>query len=447
MKPDLLTLAKAGCSEAVRAGAHQADVFVENSRLVEVEVEASSVRYCDVKEDPGYSIRAVNKGGKGFMHGMGLSERKIRTAAARAAEMAAFAHPDPDFRSLPAPEDHIAVEGLFDPQIAEITSGEAVRWAGEIIEAGCSVSQEVILRAGITLRMTEVAVANSLGVATAEKFSSASVYVFAIVRRGDDVGSFYDFSRARSLKDLSPPSELSRKTVQKALSYLGARKIPSGIYPLLLAPMATSELIHELCAAASAENIQKNRSYLIGRKDTAIGTELLTIHDDGLVRGGEGSSAFDAEGVPRKLFRLIEKGVLTGYFHNSYTAAKSGEPNTAHAARAGYYGDVGIGCTNLRIATGTHNEAEIVKNIADGLYIDSASFSPNLSSGDISATIDFGWKIENGELAYPVANTMLGSNMLVMLKRIESVSSDFRDDAGSILPSLLIGDTQVASAG
>ena len=58
--------------------------------------------------------------------------------------------------------------------------------------------------------------------------------------------------------------------------------------------------------------------------------------------------------------------------------------------------------------------------------------------------VDFGFKIEKGELAYPVKTTMIGSNVFEMLARLNAVSSDYRQEPGSIMPSLRFDDIMVA---
>ena len=141
---------------------------------------------------------------------------------------------------------------------------------------------------------------------------------------------------------------------------------------------------------------------------------------------------------------LIDRGVLTTYLHNSYTANKAGVPNTANARRHGYHGSVGIGFGNAQVDLGTRTEAELIAEIDEGIYIAWGGLQPEQASGDISATVDFGFKIEKGELAYPISTTMIGSDAFEMLGKISAISSDYREEPGSIVPSLRIDDIQVA---
>jgi PmbA protein len=88
--------------------------------------------------------------------------------------------------------------------------------------------------------------------------------------------------------------------------------------------------------------------------------------------------------------------------------------------------------------------AEIIKDIKEGLYINSGGLSPNSVTGEISATVDFGFKIENGELAYPVQSTVIGVNMLDLLKNIDAISSDYREEPGIVMPTVRAQNVRVA---
>ncbi|MEA3403768.1 MAG: metallopeptidase TldD-related protein, partial [Armatimonadota bacterium] len=158
-------------------------------------------------------------------------------------------------------------------------------------------------------------------------------------------------------------------------------------------------------------------------------------------------SEYDAEGVARQSRALIDSGVLTTYLHNSYTAYKAGVEPTGHASRGGYSSSVSISPSNLQVQPGERPEAELIAEIDDGLYIAYAGIAPNTITGEVSTTADFGFHIEAGELAAPLATTLIGSTGEELLGGIDAVSSDYREEPGLILPSLRIASVQVASEG
>jgi PmbA protein len=135
----------------------------------------------------------------------------------------------------------------------------------------------------------------------------------------------------------------------------------------------------------------------------------------------------------------LEKGVLKTYLHNSYTSGKSGEENTGHATFGG-----GISATNLIPQLGKRTAKQIISEIKEGIYIDNTSIRPDTASGDFSQPIDFGFKIENGQIAYPLKETIIGGNFLELLKNIEEISSDYRAEPGSIMPTIKVKEIIVS---
>ncbi len=432
------------CSNAVKSGAGNVDMLVLDKRDVSLEVENNSIKFCDVEYDAGYSVRAITDGGTGYVRGRGLERNDLLNAGGEAALLSKESEPDPDFKSLPKPQQTTEIEDLFDNSVAEFEPSAAIKWGLSSIEAAKNIDPEVIVKCGISAGSVESAIVNSNGVNVFEAGTYISMYVFSVVRREEGIGSYYEYSSARCLKDLESPEELARKATERAVAFAGAKKIESGRYPVLLGPLAARSLTSSVIGAASAEEIQRERSYLAGKLNKKIAPDLLTIEEDPFFPGGISSSPFDGEGVPREKRLLIDRGVLTTYLHNSYTANKAGVKNTGHASREYYTSNVGISASNLSTTPGGRPEADIIKDIKNGIYIYMGSVSPSSVSGQISGTVDYGFRIIDGELAYPVQNVMIGGDVFEFLNSIEEISSDYRDEKANRMPSILIGQVQLS---
>lgn len=436
---------RAACEASVKAGAGQSEAWLQRDRSITITVENNEVRGCEVKDDAGWCMRAITKGAVGYARGMGMDPGSIAAAGRDAAALASAAQPDPDFVSLPQPGEIPEVPGLFDPRVDALTVSDALPWARDCIAAAKDANPDVALKADVTVVSGACAVVNSLGVSASERYTFASIDIFAVVRRGDDVGSYYDFTRVRKLSDMKPHTELAIATVRKAETFLGARKIESAVMPVLLGPLAAFSFLHSIAGAAEAEGVLRGRSFLAGKKGGRIAPEIINIEEDPLCEAGMYSSPFDAEGCPKSRRALVSDGVLTGYLHNSTTASRAKEPLTGHAERAGYLSGVGIGLTNISVRPGAAPESELMASMNNGLYVAMGSLAPNPVSGAVSGTIDYGFIVEGGKPAGAVSNAMLGGDVFELLNRIEAVSSDFRREPGNIMPSLLIGGVSVAS--
>ena len=433
----LLDLAHKACEAAVREGAEQAETWAGAGKSTSVVLEKSAIKSSDVRTSGSIAVRAYFRGGVGYASTDKLDEDAILGTARSAAQLAKLAEPDPDFISLPGPGSYPSVAGLFDPKIAEMDVRDIINSCIAQLDAAKDVTAEANVSGGASVAWSNWAVANSLGVGASGKNSFLGMFTMVIVRRGDDVGTFYDFDQARLLSDFDP-SGLGKSAAEMALRFLGARKIETKVMPVVLGPLAGLSVFYEVARSANAEDVQRNRSFLIGMRGEKIGSDVLTLVDDPLIPGGLSSRECDAEGFPSRRTPIMEGGVLLTYLHNSYTANKAKEPNTGHAGRGG------IGPTNIVPKLGAKTGDQIISEIDEGLYVNEGGIHANPVTGEVSASVDFGFKIEKGELAYPVQNTMIGGNFLDMLANIDAISSDYRSEPGLIMPTIRIQGVSVA---
>ena len=433
----LLQLAQRAFETAVREGAEQAEASAGVGKNTNVEIEKSSIKSTDAKAGNSISIRAFFRGGTGFASTDRLDETSVIETAKSAAQLAKIAEPDTDFISLPGPGAYSEIRDLFDQKIADMDVRDIIAACINGIDSAKEVNADAVVSGGASVRHGAWAIANSLGVAASGRDTSIGMFTMVIVKRMDDVGAFYDFDEARSLSDFSPEG-IGKSAAEMAIRFLGARKIETKVMPVIFGPLAGISVFGAVAGTASAEGVQRNRSFLIGKLGQKIGSDVITITDDPLIPGGLSSRICDAEGFPSKKTVIMENGILCTYLHNSYTSNKAKAPNTGHASSHG------IGPTNLIPKLGNKTAAEIISEVDEGIYINLGGISPNPITGEVSASIDFGFKIEKGELAYPVKNTMIGGSFLDMLMNTDAVSCDFRSEPGMIMPTVRILAVNVA---
>lgn len=441
MEKDLLSIALKAIDK-LKGRIDQADVFVQRNKGISLYWEKSSLKQFSVGYDEGISVRAFHKGGRGFASASPLNEESIDKVVESAISLARAAQPDPDFKSLPFPEEGRKVKGLFDEKIVELSPQDLVSWGEEIIEGAKQVDEEALVSGGIAVFSSEYALANTEGVAIEERKTGISAHSMVVLSKNGEVASFFDFDEARRLSDFQP-QDIGEKACLQAKEFFGAKQAPTGSYPVVFSYLASFGIIGAIASAAVAEEVQRKRSYLVDKKGEKIAWEGLTIYDSPFIEGGMSSASYDGEGVPHKELAFIEEGVLKTYFHNSYTAGKSNEENTGHAARGSYRGGVGIAPTNLQPKLGDWTSEEMIEDMKNGILILQTSVQPNPVSGDVSNPIDFGFMIKDGEKAYPLKNTMLGFNMLELLQNIDAISKDYREEPGVKMPAIRVRELRI----
>ena len=161
------------------------------------------------------------------------------------------------------------------------------------------------------------------------------------------------------------------------------------------------------------------QSFLAGKIGEKVGSDGVTIVDNGVLPGGIGTRPFDSEGVPARRTVVMERGVLKSYLLDTYASRKLSMKSTGNSS----------GANNLYLAAGTSTPEEIIKSVDKGLLLtDTIGFGLVATTGDISRGA-FGLWIEKGEIAFPVAEITISGNLGKVLAGIEMVGNDleFKD--------------------
>lgn len=433
---------------AEKLGASQAEAYVGHSRAFAIEAENSAIRNAEEKRDAGIGVRSVIDKRIGFAFVTTLSKKDVREAVTSSVKLARASIPDPDFVSLPSFDGtYPTVKGLFDKNIAELPSEATADMIIRIIEASKQVleGRNYAISAGVQSSSGINAVVNSLGISFSEKRSSLFLYCSPVVKETDDQTTSYDYQLTRDLNEMNP-EHVGHNAAELTLSVLGPKTIEGGEMPVVFAPLGGGTVIgYGFAGAVSAEEVQKGRSYITDAFGDEIASDNLEIFDDALLTGGLGSRTFDAEGFRSQRTSIIEKGVLKGFLHNSYTANKDDVPNTGNASRPSYSGLPSISTSNLILSPGRGTLDDLVSEVDRGVLCRNTADRPNMTTGDLSAMLYEGFYIEKGEIKHPLKNTLVGINMRDLLQRISQVGSDTKTTLAMITPSFVIESASVTS--
>ena len=157
----------------------------------------------------------------------------------------------------------------------------------------------------------------------------------------------------------------------------------------------------------------------------------MQIVEDPHVLGAVGSSPFDDEGVKTSKRKVVEDGVVQGYFLSTYSARKLGMKTTGNAG----------GSHNLTISSSltkpSDNFKAMLKKMGTGLLVtELMGQGVNYVTGDYSRGASGYW-VENGVIQYPVEEITIAGNMKDMLGQIVAIGSDTlirgTKETGSIL--------------
>ena len=434
---------------AVKRGCDAAEVYIKSADGIAVEAKNGTVEALEASRDFGIAVKVIKKQRLGFSF-TSLPDLLEKTVD-EALEAAEYTGTD-KYIGIPEEKPPVDVK-VFDRELSEVKEEDVIRNALALEEHALSFDAKIkkVRKAEVSLRKGNTTILNSRGVNVSYDSSYISASVTPLAE--DDKGSSqmgWDFAICRKLSSLDI-AVIGASAAKRAIELLGARRIKTVRVPVILDPQVSVQFLDILSASLSAEAVQKKRSFLAGRVGKSVISPVIDIIDDGIMPWGIATRPVDDEGVPTSSKHLVSKGVLAGYIHNTYTAAKAGASSTGNASRGGFKSLPGVAVTNLFISTQDKagkdkDENSLIKGLSKGILITDAMgvHTANPVSGDFSIGISGIW-IESGEKAYPVKEAVMSGNILDLFRKVEETGSDLRFYGNTGSPSLLIGEMDISA--
>lgn len=440
-KEAYLGAAEAAIASALKLGARLAEAYICNSKELKIEVREGRVETMKLAANRGLGLRVVSDQRTGFSFSTNLSPPGVKEAAEQALANCRITAPDP-YLQLPPPGDFYPNLDIYDPSIGEAAIEQKIDLAKSMEDAAKSFDPRVkIIESSTYLdEEEEVTIVSNLGLKLSYRGAYCGVYLALTAEEGGD--SQTGFALDLNLKyQALKPEEVGREAAGRAVRMLGAGPVTTRKVAVVLDPYVATGFLGLISPSLTAEAVQKGRSLFAGKTGTKVASDLITIIDDGTLPGGVASAPFDGEGVTTSRTPLIEGGVLHGYLHNTYTAAKDGVRSTGNGVRNSFKGTPEVGVTNIFIEPGPTRAARLLAETDCGIYITEVMgmHTANPISGDFSVGVA-GLLIEKGCLTRPVRGMALGGNIREFLTGVEAVGDDLRFYGGRGSPTLKISE-------
>jgi PmbA protein len=431
-------------------GADLADIYITNSRVISADIEMGSMKNAKVLYDHGISIRTVKDRSIGFSFSTDFEWDKLQKMVLTAIKLSKTGVSDPDFQDFPHTTSYPHVTGLFDKRIASLDVNTAMDYCLRTVSAAQIDPRITSVNVNFASGTAERILMNSNAIDVNSEETGIQLSCEIAAKENSEVSSGFEFQASRFLQ--IDPETIGKASAELALKSLHAQDVETKTYPVIFHPFAVTTLFSSAVgAASSAEAVQYKRSYLTNKKGEKIAVSSLEVIDNGLYitkdgSAGLGTSICDGEGVPRQKTPIISKGILQNYLYDTYTAGKAHCQSTGNAARSTYRSTLLITISNLQVLGQSGNLESFISEINDGILVYYTSDQPTMATGDFSGLISIGFKIENGSIAYPIKNTMLGINMLDLFKQIYAIGEDYREVFNIITPSICVSDVKIAGA-
>lgn len=264
--------------------------------------------------------------------------------------------------------------------------------------------------------------------------------------KGENTGSYAGISASVSVKgEKGRPSDywgeysvfydkliktgIGKTALERTIRKLDPKKITSGKYQMVVDRLVVSNLIGPFISALYGSSMYQKNSFLIGKANTKVASEKLSMEDDPLMITGWGSRHFDAEGLNAQKRTIVENGILKNYYIGTYYGRKLDLKPTS------------LNPSNIVFKTGDKDLNGLVKSVSKGVLVTGFNGGNcNGSTGDFSYGIE-GFLIEKGEIVHPVNEMNISGNMKDFWNTLAEVGNDPYPYSNYLTPSMLFDKT------
>ncbi len=223
------------------------------------------------------------------------------------------------------------------------------------------------------------------------------------------------------------PDELVNKACQTAEEKLAADYVKGGQYTVILDPELVGLLAHEAIGHTVEADFVLSGSVVKDKIGERIGSELVTLIDDGNITGATGMVLVDDEGTLAEPSIVIDKGILTEYLHNRESAHLFNTQPKGNARAYNYRDEPIIRMTNTCIMAGSDDLDEMIAGIDDGYLLEGFfGMGQADSTGEFMFGVSKGYQIKDGKLGQMVKGITISGQAFDVLKSVDAVSKDYR---------------------
>jgi len=436
LEADALTLVNL----ATKAGADSCDVVVASGNSLSVSVREGAVENSNRSESDALYLRVFCD--KKIASITSNSKNDPKALAERAVAMAKVSPADPyqgladEARLLDTTqiEARIAELDLYDttqPDPAKMEQQALEAEAAGIVVEGVTKS----LSCGSSWSTSGFVLATSDGFSGSYERSGFSLVGSFAAGEGTGMERDYDYDTAIHAGDLKSSAEIGKAAGERAVRRLNPRQVKSGSYPIIVDRRVSASMLGSLASAINASSVVRKTSFLRDKMGKQVMASGINIVDDPHMARRSGSKIFDGEGVANKKLELVRNGVLQTWLLDSATARELGLETNARASRNG--SGTNPGSTNCYMEAGEQSMEDMIASVKEGLYLtETIGHGINMVTGNYSKGASGYW-IENGEIAYPVAEITIAGNLADMFMNM-TPASDLEFKYGTNAPTLLL---------
>lgn len=430
-----------------KQGCQLVEFYISKSKNLSLELREGILENVAESRGQGIGIRVIKDNRQSLVYATEISDEGIKKAIDDGLIIASYL----DEEKKLSFETDAFFEGILEADkikaIKDTELAEKINYLHEMEKAGKENRKYsvTIESASYEESIYENWILNSQGLSKKETGAYCGSYIaMALANKGvQETGD--SFCYTTDIKELFNRN-IGKEAYSKGSAMIGAIGLKTGTYTVIFNTEATIDFLSLLGVSVNGENIFKEKSLFKDKWNQLLISPLISIIDDGTLKGKMGTNYFDGEGVKTRRTLLIDKGVFKEGLYNLTIAKLSGRSTTGNCVRS-YQSLPSIGTSNFYIENGETPKGDLLKEMHNGLIVKDLMglHMADPITGDFSLGAT-GLIIKNGQAEKGFRGVIVSGNLMDLFSNILKVGDDLTFKITKGAPSLLVKDVIISGS-
>ncbi len=427
--PDILL------EQALAAGAEAVEVYQSDSLEKPIIFEGNRLKQAETSQSEGVALRLWRGGKPGLAVGYGPIEPQVLVDKALAISV------------LNTPETPRLAMGTakdFGSVGEPMAVAKLVEKGQEAIAMIRDRFPEAVCEASLSCDVEQVRLLTSTGLDYRSQDTTLSGYISAeLVGENDFLCVGDGVVNRGSLDMVSVANSIIRRIGWAARTV----EPVSGQVPVIFTARAADLLWATLGSALNGKRVKEGTSPWREKWGDRVISDALTLYQDPAV--GPYSCSFDDEGLLTQPITFIEQGRLKSWFtdlaigHCDGDIPGLGGGSTGNGIRPGLGSYPTPGLINMLVMPGNFSWEALIAQQPEAIIVDQAMGEGGDITGDLSISLELGYRVSQGEIIGRVKDTMVSGSAYAALNHVLAVGDHAEWSGSTCTPAIAVGGLSV----
>ena len=419
------------CIETLgQAGAQKAQCLLQHKEKHELNVENGQISLFRTTYDTNLYLTGILDEQKGSVSVNSVSKTALKQAVAEVITLAQASQADSayDIAGQQPPKEFSS--GPVTPEL-DLIYAKLTRFLDYCKTTYPNTIQEQII---FDFTMKHNYFQNSNGVDFVAHQGNYNFTTMFTSKEGKNTSSFNysGFSSKHLDKELWEFGSLNT-LLRQSSEQITTRMLPGKMVgDLIITPDCLGDFIEFVTGFLRDHALIAGTSIFKDKLQKSIADEKLTLYSRPASEEIADGYFFTQDGFEAQNSTIIEKGVLQTFLLSLYGSRKTQKPRAVNDGGA------------YIVEPGKRTFEKIIQSVRKGILLSRFSGGQPSDNGDFSGVAKNSYYIENGEIQYPLSETMISGNLAHLLKNIRNISQERIDFGSAIVPWIQVSGITIS---